>query len=104
MNIPLTPYVGMPAARRYRPSVAPDSWVGTTGTPGWRARTTLATAAITSGRSGDASLAVGEPITLTSTFSPTTSCSDLRTVSMATPGKMRQLTVAVADCGNALSA
>ena len=32
--MPLTPYVGMPAGVRKRPSVAPAAMVGTTGTPG----------------------------------------------------------------------
>ena len=66
--------------------------------------TARVTASITSARSGEASLAVGSSMVVTATFAPTTSCSVLRTSSIATPGKIRQLTFAVADCGNAFFA
>jgi hypothetical protein len=67
----------------------------------WIARVT---ASITSARSGDASLAVGWSVVVTSAPGPTCSCRVLRTSSIATPGKMRQLMFAVADCGSAFFA
>ena len=66
--------------------------------------TTRVTAATTSLRSGEASLDIGSPTTFTSTPSPTTPASARRTSSIFTPGKMRQLTLAVADCGSAFCA
>ena len=64
----------------------------------------LVTAFTTSFRSGDASLDSGSPTSVTSTLSPTTFCRSRRTSSIFTPGKMRQLTFAAADCGNAFGA
>src|SRR5688572_568456 len=59
----------------------------------------------TSGRRSDTGLAKGAPTTVTAIFgSATTPLSCWRISSTATPGKMRQLMVAVAFCGNAFSA
>ena len=59
---------------------------------------------MTSLRIGDGGLECGSPSTFTSILSPTTCCSESRTSATLVPGKIRQLTVAVADWGNALSA
>src|SRR3546814_8148886 len=64
--------------------------------------TALVTAAITSGRSGEASLPVGSPSTvICASLSATSSVSFAFTDSTDTPGKMRQLTLAVAPIGSA---
>jgi hypothetical protein len=66
--------------------------------------TARVTALTTSSRSGDASLDIGWPVSFTSTALPAASCNARRTSSIFTPGKMRQLTFAEADCGSAFCA
>ena len=63
---PDTPYTGMPAFRKYRPSVAPVSMLGTTAAPGHMAAVMLSTGSSTSGTSGDAGDGTGSALTLTS--------------------------------------
>src|SRR3546814_8850784 len=77
--------------------VAPALIDGMIGRPGARACTAFFTAAMTSARSGEASLALasGSVFTLTAGSAMTFS-SSARTVSTGTPGKMRQLMFAVA--------
>jgi len=53
MATPDTPYTGMPALRRYRPSVAPVSMDGTTGAPGKNVALTCSIGPMTSGTSGE---------------------------------------------------
>jgi hypothetical protein len=47
---------------------------------------------------------MGSPTSFTSTPAPATPCKASRTSSIFTPGKMRQFTLAEADCGSAFSA
>src|SRR5580765_3628459 len=78
---------------------------GTTTTPGNIALVIDSTAAITSGLSADGLLGVASPINDTATFgSAAISTSFALIDSAATPGRMRQLTLAVASCGRALLA
>src|SRR3954469_6820672 len=95
----------MPALRRYRPSVAPVLITGTTTTPGNIALVNDSTLFMTSGRSGDGGLGLASLSNVTTTFgSAIVSTMVLRTDSGATPGRMRQFTLAVAICGSALFA
>src|SRR5688500_18138143 len=95
----------MPALRRYSPSVAPVAITGTTTTPGNIAFVRDSTALIRSGRRGEGVLGVAVPTKETVIFgSPITPTTRARTEAGETPGRMRQLTFAVASCGNAFGA
>ncbi len=59
---------------------------------------------MTSARMGDASDTRGSYPGFTSTLGPASPCSVFCTSAAAVPGKIRQLTVAVADWGSAFSA
>ena len=79
--------------------------VGMTGMPGCRASIADLTASMTSDLSGDGSLGVGSSSRLIMTFvSAKTRVRVASTSSAGTPGIMRQLMVAFAVCGKALSA
>src|SRR6185437_11785284 len=96
----------MPAARVNMPSVAPADITGTTGSPGNLACTALLTAAITSGRSGEAGESIA-PSAERVTVAPGSAITLMicwRTLSDGTPGKIRQLTLAVTFWGRALVA
>src|SRR5436190_13347576 len=96
----------MPTALRNDPSVPPGCSIGTTGTPGHMALEILSIGPSTDGGNevggGGALRVLGM---VTATFGSSTSLIRVwRTSSGATPGKMRQLTLAVARCGRALVA
>src|SRR5262245_45336932 len=97
----------MPAGVRNAPSVAPADIAGTTGTPGQYFAVSFSTGPITFGFRAcgplGTSLRVEGSVILIS-GSPVNSASFWRTCSGVVPGKMRQLTFAVARCGNALVA
>ena len=104
-KMPDVPYIAMPALRRYRLSVAPVLIVGTTGTPGHSSFVTRSIALSTSGRSGEGGLGLGSLIGVIEIRSSlTTLTSVCRIASAVSVGRMRQLTVARAVCGNAFSA
>src|SRR5262249_7775694 len=104
-NVPSMPYVGISPLRRKSPSVAPVLITGTTMAPGNISLVSDSTAAMTSGRSGDGLLGLASPTNDTVIFgSASTSTSASRTECGGTPGRMRQFTLAVASCGNALVA
>ncbi len=66
---------------------------------------TRATGSMISGLSGDGGLGVAAVTTVTTTAVSSTTLVSVRwTSSDGVPGSMRQLTVALADCGNAFSA
>src|SRR2546422_8521212 len=95
-NTPDTPYTGMPVLRRYSPSVAPVSIVGTTGMF-HRRLVTRSTGAMISGFSGEGGLGVAAVTTVTVTAVSSTTLLKVRcTSSDEVPGSMRQLTVALA--------
>src|SRR5262252_7499661 len=99
------PYVAILAFRRKRASVAPVLIAGTTRTPGNISFMSISTAANTSGRSGDGWLSVA--LFTNDTLicgSANTPIRVSRTDAGDTPGRMRQLTLAVARWGNALLA
>src|SRR5208337_1653386 len=108
------PYVGMPAMRRYLPSVAPVDIEGTTGSPGHIAASVRFNVSFNSGKRGDGGTATmgmsfpsevfsGTKVIL-SLGSATTRSNVLRTSSGSSPGNTRQLTLARAVCGRALGA
>src|SRR4051812_36809111 len=100
-----TPYVGMPALRRYSPSVAPVAITGTTTTPGHIASVIDSIGRISSGNSGEGALGFASSMNDTATLgSATTSASFSLTAAGDSPGRIRQFTVAVAVCGSALLA
>jgi hypothetical protein len=91
--------------RKYRLSVAPADIDGTIGRPGARRSIALRSAFMTSSRSGEASLGLGLLTSLTCAFgSPIAFTSVDCTDSTDSPGKTRQLMLAVALCGSALGA
>src|SRR5262252_831689 len=95
----------MPATRRLRPSVAPITILGTTGTPGHIFEVTRVAASRTSGRRDEDGPRENSPIDLTETCSSATTF--LRadsTYSGESSGRTRQFTVAAASCGKAFSA
>src|ERR1700679_2120588 len=95
----------MPATRRYRPSVAPVTMIGTVCTPGQIFSVVVVTAASTSGRIGEAGLAATGRIEVIETCSSLTTCfSADSTYSGESSGSTRQLTVAAASCGRAFMA
>src|SRR5437667_7073923 len=103
-NTPDTPYTEIPALRRYNPSVAPVSMTGTTGMF-HRRLVTRSTGSMISGLSGEGGLGVAAVTTLTVTAVSSTTLLRVRcTSSDGVPGSMRQLTLALAACGNAFSA
>src|SRR5262249_37342344 len=106
-KIPDTPYVGMPTGVRKAPSVAPADMAGTTGVPGQYSATSLSTGPNTFGFRGcgplGLSLRLAPPDHLLS-GSAASSASFCRTCSGVVPGKIRQLTLAVARWGSALVA
>ena len=105
MKKPWTPYVGMPAARNDRPSVAPITMIGTVCTPGHIACVTSVTARRTSARNGDAGLCTASPSCVMATsVSAITLRSDSRTYATPSSGNTRQFTVAAASCGSAFIA
>src|SRR5215468_4945149 len=113
-NMHAIPNVGMPAARRYFPSLAPVDIVGTTGNPGHIVANVSEYAVITSRISGDGGtvttgIALPSEVLSTTivTFTPesfATRSNVFRTSSGSSPGKIRQLTVARAICGSAFGA
>src|SRR6185437_9766264 len=101
-----TLYVGIPTALVNSPSVAAASNIGSTGTPGQNSAVSFSIGSITAGVNGgggDVGPRVSSVATLIS-GSATSSSSFARTASVGTPGKIRQLTIARARCGNALVA
>src|SRR5271157_4252548 len=108
------PYVGMPAMRRYFPSLAPVDMEGTTGRPGHIVPSVRAKVAFNSGRRGEGGTATMGMSFLSDVFSATkvimslesatTLSNVLRTSSGSSPGNTRQLTLARAVCGRALGA
>src|SRR3569833_44844 len=96
----------MPAAVRYRPSVAPVDWVGRIGVPGHISFETCLIGPMISGVSGGGGPAgLGVPSAVTVTLgSPAAWIRAWRTLSTDWPGKMRQFTMALARWGRALSA
>ncbi|MCY1522523.1 hypothetical protein D9M68_573810 [compost metagenome] len=103
--MPVTPYIGMPALRKKRLSVAPVLMAGTTGTPGHICCVSVSTVFTRSPFSGEAGLRSGLPMLRTTILSlPTAWVSRRSTSSGSSCGRMRQLTVALADCGSAFSA
>src|ERR1700733_11370216 len=96
----------MPTALVNSPSVAPACSTGSTGTPGQNAAVNFWIGPIISGVSGGGE-AVGPRVSGEEIFtagSATNSSSLARTVSVLTPGKIRQLIFARARCGSALVA
>src|SRR5580704_19195238 len=108
------PYVGIPAVRVMRPSVAPVDIEGTTGTLPHKAWTVSSMARVTSGSRGEGGTVTSltsEPsaacsgTSVTTTFGSATARSIvLRMLSGSSPGKIRQLTLARAVCGRAFGA
>src|ERR1035438_5007011 len=98
------PYVGIPAAFKNSPSVAPGCKIGSTGTPGkYSAASFFIGANICAVNGGGGELGPRVSNVETTTFGSATNCSSLlRTLSASTPGKMRQLILALARCGSAL--
>src|SRR5438874_6110005 len=95
----------MPAFRRYNPSVAPVPIIGTTTTPGHMVFVTDSIAPITSGVNGDAALGFASSTKATVIFgSANTFVSVSLIAAGGSPGRMRQLTFAVAVCGSAFGA
>src|ERR1700751_2308723 len=99
----------MPRARRIELSLAPGSICGTTGTPGHSSALTFSRGPITSGRNGDGLVASDpaprETIGVTEIFgSLSTSTRALIVSSDVWPGRIRQLTLAVATPGSAFLA
>ena len=85
--------------------MAPVLITGTTTTPGNISFVSDSTTPITSGRSGDGLLGVASPTNETETFGSATTWMSVSLMdSGGTPGRMRQLTLAVASCGSALFA
>ena len=106
--MPLTPYVGMPAARRNRPSVAPVLMVGITGMSPQICRvsdvvTPRSVGSIASGATPNFSRLSTVMLTLI-VVSFTTRAMVARTSSSVDVGTMRQFTFTVAVCGSALYA
>ena len=99
--------VAAPVAPKTAPSVAPADMAGTTGVPGQYSVVSLSTGPNTFGFRVcgplGTSLRMAASVTLIS-GSPASSTSFCRTCSGVVPGKMRQLTLAVARCGSALVA
>ena len=96
----------MPTALVNSPSVAPACRMGSTGTPGQNSAVSFSMGAMTSGVSGGGD-AVGPRVSgeeILTIGSATNSSSLARTVSVVTPGKMRQLIFARARCGSAFVA
>src|SRR5690606_39633620 len=101
----LTPYSGMPALRRKSTSVAPVLTSGITVMPGHMSSATCSTGSTTEGSSGEAGLASAGAICVTETpFFAAIAVSTLCVSSAEDCGSTRQLTVALAVCGNAFSA
>src|SRR5499426_3917038 len=95
----------MPALRKYRLSVAPVLITGTTGTPGHICSVTVSIGFITSAESGEGGLGLGSLIgVIVTRLSLMTLTKVSRVCSAVSVGRMRQLTVARAVCGNAFSA
>ena len=87
--------MGIPAFRKYSPSVAPVDMTGMTGMPGHISLVTFSSAAMTSGRNGEASLCGASPIGETEIAgSSNTFINVARTKSDESPGKSRQLMIA----------
>src|SRR6185436_443099 len=96
----------MPLGVRKRQSVAPEEIVGITATPGYVSAVSFSIGAITlRDRVGGAPTFSGADWNSTVTFgSSMARINSWRISSCACPGKMRQLTLAVARCGRALGA
>src|SRR5690242_21131174 len=95
----------MPAARRYAPSVAPITIIGTVATPGQSSDVRPLTALSKSSRIGDGGAPRGAPLTINFTaVSPITLRSVSVTYSTLSSGSTRQLTLAAASCGSAFNA
>src|ERR1700743_2696953 len=91
--------------RRYFPSVAPITIIGTTGTPGQILFDDSVMALKRSGRIGEAGPAFDSFIILMLTSSSAAICFRVdSTYSGESSGRTRQFTVAAASCGSALTA
>ena len=91
---------------QFTADLLPADITGTIGRPGKRACTAFSIAAITSGRSGEAGLSIAPSAerVIVAPGSAMTLAICWRTLSEDPPGKMRQLTLALAFCGSALVA
>ena len=98
--------MGVPAAFRNRPSVAPVAIVGTTRASGQRAFAMARMGSSISAVSGGtgAGSPISSPKLTVIASSASTRMRSARTCSIVTPGRMRQLTLTFARCGNALGA
>src|SRR5437868_11297144 len=95
----------MPALRRYRPSVAPVLITGTTITPGNIVLVMDSSGFMIAGVSGDGWLGLASSTNDTVTLgSAITSSSFFLMFAGASPGRMRQVTLARASCGSAFVA
>src|ERR1044072_4033939 len=95
----------MPAALLWTPSVAPVSRIGTIGTPGHSLAASFSIGPMIAGVSGGGGeTLLGSWARVTATGAPASSASLARTSSTGVPGRMRQLTLAVARWGRALGA
>src|SRR5678816_4681970 len=95
----------MPAARRYAPSVAPITIIGSVATLGQIVVVVVLTAAIRSSRIGDGGAPCGVPsITIETAVSLTIRLSVDVTYSEVSSGCTRQFTFAPASCGRAFLA
>ena len=95
----------MPALRRNRPSVAPADIVGTAGMPGQNFGVSFSIAASSSGFIADGSLGVLVSARVTVSLGSANAVSSaFPTSSLLWPGTIRQLTMARASWGSALSA
>jgi hypothetical protein len=86
-------------------SVAPELMVGITGMPGQNSATSFSIGRISCGSNGDGALVVDLVVGVTLICSSASTRTNVwRTSSIGSPGSTRQLTVARAVCGSALSA
>src|SRR3954452_15450036 len=100
--MPSIPYVGIPLFRKYNPSVAPVPIVGTTTAPGNIALVIDSSGCMICGWSDEGGLGFAGSTYVKVTFGSAITSVSVRLITAgSSPGRMRQLTLAVASWGRA---